>query len=656
MSSYSYQSLGESQIRFIKLHPAGHIQDPLRATLIHSSLVDVDFEALSYTWGDGKFTKALHTEDGDLKITETLEAALKQFRNQDTPRFLWADAICIDQSNDKEKSKQVAFMGDIYKAAKTVMIWLGPLSLHTLWSMEYLQVLAQECDRFGIKRPKGQFPIWLTGPQLAHGQEDGIDILESAMLAHVEAIYERSWFTRLWIVQESALAKKLEIWCGEFQLDWIDFELATTLLIAAFDAVGGYPEVMRPILRAWKLIDIRNSYQIGLSEDYVQADSYLSFSIFANDMKIQDCSDEKDRVYGLQSLSGAEKTMIPDYSKTIAQVYTEFAVKHGGSSMIFEAGLCRRHPIAPSERLRVDTETQKIFARPDYLPSWVPDLRRRENEWRPIYGDVYNTSSLLRGRAFTSPDCPQMYFIHGLRFDYVESWVGLVGEDFKPTQHVTSFFYMTSVLDGFRRALASEFKTYPTGEKWERNWPLAVATAVPKDLPHPLERYLGAPDALVTDWGLEILWQSYEAFAINAEGEIYRKIDALETEVIPPDFSESLTAAAKHVWHYHRYLCDVLRRHMIIKTYQGYVGLAPPGVERDDAVAVFGGLKAPFVIRKVFDDESVNLLLGPCYLQGLMNEEIYDDTYRESFEWMDVPVSKEDDITLPLMSGLIGLV
>jgi Heterokaryon incompatibility protein (HET) len=657
MPSYTYRALADGEFRYIKLHPADNIQNPLHVTLIHSLPVDVEYEAISYTWGETKLTKPLHTEDGDLKIAENLQSALKQFRLANTPRLLWADALCINQENDIEKSKQVELMGSIYKAAKTVLIWLGPLSLHTLWSMEYLQVLAGESDRFGISRPKGKSRVWVTGPQLAGGQKDGVDILESAMLAHAETLYERLWFTRLWIVQESVLAQKLEIWSGEFQMDWIDFELATTLLVAAFGAVGGYPEVMRPILRAWKLIDIRNNYQIGLSGNYAETDTYLSFDVFANDMKFQDCKDDRDRVYGLLSISGAERTMIPDYSKTVAEVYTEFAVKHGGSGMLFDAGLCRRQPIARLERLRVDVGTKKIFARPDYLASWVPDLRKRaETEWRPIFGDVYNTSPTLRGRAFTSPDCPQMYFIHGVRFDYVESWVGLIGEDFKPLDNVTSFFYMTSMLNGFRNALKTEFKTYPTGEKWERAWPLAIATAVPKDFPHPLERYLSAPDALVTDWGLEILWQSYEAIAIEEDGEIYRKIDALETETIPADFSESLSAAARYVWDYHRYLCDVMRRHMIIKTDQGFVGLAPPGVERGDAVAVFGGLKTPFVIRKVFDDESVNLLLGSCYLEGLMDEEIYDEMYKEAFDWMNVQVGKEEDITVPLMAGLIGLV
>jgi hypothetical protein len=40
--------------------------------------------------------------------------------------YLWIDAICINQTNNKEKSFQVGLMAEIYQQANHVFAWLGP--------------------------------------------------------------------------------------------------------------------------------------------------------------------------------------------------------------------------------------------------------------------------------------------------------------------------------------------------------------------------------------------------------------------------------------------------------------------------------------------------------------------------------------------------
>lgn len=639
---YEFQTLqGTHQFRFVQINPVKDQNEPLTATIVTKPLEGTDFEALSYTWGSKKLTKYLHTSSGDVAITENLESALKQLRHSESTRLLWVDAICIDQQNDLEKSTQVALMGDIYKSATRVLVWLGSLSLHTLWSLEYLEVLAQERDHF--RNPNST--DWIQDPTLEK-EEDGLNILESAVIVKVEALYDRPWFTRLWSIQECILASHVTLCCGPFQLDWNDFAMATALIIAALDNVGGYPQSFLPVLRVWRLIELRNKHHPQPGQKIDLSSDRLPYSVIANDFKSQECCDDKDRVFGLLALAKMDKEFKPDYTKTVAQIYTDFALASGRNTVLFNAGLCRRHPISTKERLRVDSETQQIFANLEYLPSWVADLRPRgHNEWKPIFGDVYNTTTSEGGRAFTSPDCPQMYFMHGLRFDYIATWIGITGDDFNPTQNATSFFYMISALDGFYKPLLES--KYPNGQKMAEVWPMALATAVPLEDPHPLENYLGDE---VTDEGLDILWDTYLAFAISPRGEIHKQISSLQTENIPSTFIETLSSPAQHVWRYHLYLAEVLRHHMIIRTKNGYVGLAPPGIEKGDAIVVFGGMKCPYVVRSVFEDESVALVMGPCYLQGIMEGEIYEDGLRENHEWVEL------DSGVPVPSGLIGLV
>lgn len=48
-----------------------------------------------------------------------------RFRLPDRVRLLWIDAVCINQHDQDEKSRQIPFMGQIYSGAFRVLVWLG---------------------------------------------------------------------------------------------------------------------------------------------------------------------------------------------------------------------------------------------------------------------------------------------------------------------------------------------------------------------------------------------------------------------------------------------------------------------------------------------------------------------------------------------------
>ena len=89
---------------------------------------NVEYEALSYVWGDPNVTRPISCGSTQLNVTVNLFAALLAVRSCSYPRLLWVDAICIDQKNIKERDQQVRIMGDIYSQAKQVLIWLGEMS------------------------------------------------------------------------------------------------------------------------------------------------------------------------------------------------------------------------------------------------------------------------------------------------------------------------------------------------------------------------------------------------------------------------------------------------------------------------------------------------------------------------------------------------
>ena len=65
------------------------------------------------------------TAHANFAITPNLHAALISFRRSDEIGFIWADMLCINQGDDKERSGQVGIMKSIYEIADSVSVWLG---------------------------------------------------------------------------------------------------------------------------------------------------------------------------------------------------------------------------------------------------------------------------------------------------------------------------------------------------------------------------------------------------------------------------------------------------------------------------------------------------------------------------------------------------
>ncbi|KIM93325.1 hypothetical protein OIDMADRAFT_74457, partial [Oidiodendron maius Zn] len=94
-------------------------------TIEHVSLINPpSYIALSYCWGDQSETQTISIDGRKFQVTSNLEAALRQLRADGCVR-LWADAICINQQDTEERSKQVLQMSYIYKRARKVVAWTG---------------------------------------------------------------------------------------------------------------------------------------------------------------------------------------------------------------------------------------------------------------------------------------------------------------------------------------------------------------------------------------------------------------------------------------------------------------------------------------------------------------------------------------------------
>lgn len=154
LPAYTYQSIETDEFRVVVLHPAQNFDDDIEFHLhIRKRYDDKFYEAVSYTWGKDESTSDLLVHDekfsaihlhgqnifarmsryhhlrdhanATMKIRSNVATMLRYLRYKWLPRYLWIDALCINQNDVVEKGKQVSQMGDIYRKSGRTLIWLG---------------------------------------------------------------------------------------------------------------------------------------------------------------------------------------------------------------------------------------------------------------------------------------------------------------------------------------------------------------------------------------------------------------------------------------------------------------------------------------------------------------------------------------------------
>ncbi|TGO54011.1 hypothetical protein BCON_0114g00220 [Botryotinia convoluta] len=215
LSEVLYKPIKPYQTRLIRLYYHNGIPnsqlicDLLTADILHTrfngigvrSVLDdgdsiLEYEALSYTWGSNHLTKTIKCNNIDVWITETLFQALKALRfyptfktGSENFRYLWVDALCINQKDDSEKSEQVWNMLTIFQKATRVIGWLGIDS-------KYIRHALNATTWLGSNTKMHELPY------------NVIDCCGS-VLKGLSDLYGRSWFGRIWVQQEVFAAEKI---------------------------------------------------------------------------------------------------------------------------------------------------------------------------------------------------------------------------------------------------------------------------------------------------------------------------------------------------------------------------------------------------------------------------------------------------------------
>lgn len=330
---YNYSRLEASDaFRILELLPSSDPNNRIRCHL-HSTTLgkpSCPYAAVSYAWGSRDVPQAVVDCNGYLAwIPPTLYSALRRLQETSgKSQFLWVDALCIDQArNDdarSEKSRQVKMMDQIFASAEKVIVDLGEIEDDALDVLSHL-------DRYrSISAEYWSFLLASSGFEQLFRRLKGVDVPTklSNLWAALPRFCNRPWFTRVWIIQEFALAQKVEFMLGKQIRD--EYFLRDSLVRAGLhlswlyahnrtypSAEGILPqleeslfEVAAPLQAMQHLVELR--YRENNARTFCEQLSSSTALFHATDTR-----DKAYALLGLSSDEGIKENFAVNYNETL---------------------------------------------------------------------------------------------------------------------------------------------------------------------------------------------------------------------------------------------------------------------------------------------------------------------------------------------------
>lgn len=196
MTCFKYDDhITGDQLRILAIEPSNDENSMVECTLSTVSRLDRhSYEALSYCWGAATPSCTILVNGSTFEVRENLDHALRHLRAPDRVRYLWVDAICINQEGDRdgkrEKSAQVARMGETYSRCTRALAWLGSTGDESTLAMEVIKVRASYFagqSLSDVRASRVPLPAMIDG------------VGPATYLTAVMDLLRRPWFTRLWV-------------------------------------------------------------------------------------------------------------------------------------------------------------------------------------------------------------------------------------------------------------------------------------------------------------------------------------------------------------------------------------------------------------------------------------------------------------------------
>jgi hypothetical protein len=358
--AHPYTPLAGTDIRLITIEDNGP-QLSVKCHVQRGGNPLPSYYALSYVWGDPSHVKEILLDGIPFQITHNLHAALEMLRSKHPAQtYYWTDAICMNQTDNDEKSRQVQLMGIIYHTATGVFAWLGSEDYRILFDG------ARSAAELRMKNTDQPMETFFDTFLTDQGSRMGWPILDWCT-HEMQKLLQNPFFSRIWIMQEVVLARDCPVMCsGESTVSMDSLLLFWYLLkargrntIAVIDTQQSLESLY---LRRCLLRRSARANQADTPSD--EKTAVCLWTVLLSHTVGHEASWPQDMVYGVLGMlkmmcgkSAIPKHLTPDYNLPFEKVYwdyTRFIIEYAGDLSV----LCSN-----GNQLK-DT------------PTWVPDLRK----------------------------------------------------------------------------------------------------------------------------------------------------------------------------------------------------------------------------------------------------------------------------------------
>jgi len=658
MSSKIYKPLNSirGDIRLIKLQGAELSSSAIRCSLIQTPLSTApEYRALSYVWGKSDSESAITVDDEQFQVTPNLLSALRHLRDKNE-YVLWVDAICINQESIPEKNNQVPRMSEIYQTALETFVWLG----------ESDETVPVAFNLFSFLAAKFQ-GLDLDEAALAECVSKEPTLLDKRLWEYVKQLFTREYWGRAWIYQEFVVANKLQLVCGNHQLDSNVLNLAVLAMAVCFSATGEEfltketgDMISKALGSIGPMIEHRqhrvsrrnfetmahklepHQKELGRQIEINLGLSRIDLVTLVLQNRWRECTEPRDSIYAYIGAAEDKLNMPVDYSKPVQEIFHDLFAIHakvsGDLTLLSMSGL-------------------STFGEEKHLirPSWSPDLadKSKIHHLSPKTRVGNGTSEFIIFRARPSFPGNGLISTSGVRIGFIKSFTEVLDQQIVSLEKWSRLFEKHHSSDAVPWQLAC-FRTLTadwSAQKYRQlaatnssfilagicksfmenatgfMYAMALATfATWSDLEQAAldQRLLEAQrPAKWTYQNALAVWTGLESFAMMDPDLVQQYIlgseDRWMNQLWDKDYNPTYEELKTN---YEAVLTSTLgacRRRRLFVTADGLVGLGPACVEPDDIVCSVRGCHVPLVIRASGDKY---LIVGECYVDGFMDEEI----------------------------------